>query len=78
MRCQLSPADDGASFVIPQTFIEQMGIQIGDELELFIVDKTLFLRPLSEKERETKLDHVIQGLLKKRGDVYEVLAYGVP
>ncbi|MEZ4658721.1 MAG: AbrB/MazE/SpoVT family DNA-binding domain-containing protein [Caldilineaceae bacterium] len=77
MREQVIITNNEATLRIPRFFVEELHIQDGDELEFSIIDGALIVRPLSETEREAKLDSIIQGLLRKRKSVYEALASGV-
>lgn len=54
-----------------------MGVAVGDEVDVSLVDKTLVVRPLSEKERAAKVEAAVDDVFKRRGRLLQRLAEGV-
>lgn len=54
-----------------------MGIAVGDEVDVSLVDKTLVVRPLSETERAAKVKAAMDDVFKRRGGLLKRLAEGV-
>jgi antitoxin component of MazEF toxin-antitoxin module len=68
--------ENGAAIVLSADVLEQMGIAIGDEIEIEVIDRTLILRPLDEVEREQTVASLTRSLLERRSRVYHVLGEG--
>ena len=52
MRKKITTSGNSAALVLPREFLSQMGVKVGDELELTMIDRTLVARPVSEVERD--------------------------
>jgi antitoxin component of MazEF toxin-antitoxin module len=75
-REQITLIGQSAAVFLPQEILEQMGVSIGDEVDLAVIDHTLILRSLSEVEREQKLEAVKKDIVERRRNAYERLAKG--
>jgi antitoxin component of MazEF toxin-antitoxin module len=75
-REQITRVGTSAALLLPQDVLDQMGVSIGDEVDLSIVNRKVILRPLDEVEREQKLEAATQDIFERRRSAYERLAGG--
>ncbi len=70
---------DGDKFGItfPGALLEQLGLNVGDEVQIDVVDNRIVAESMSQANHEERLSAIAQGLLQKRADVYKALAVGV-
>jgi putative addiction module antidote len=74
---KITTLGNSAAVVLPKDVLQMMNVQIGDEVELKLIDRTLVLRPISEKAREELVDAAIDGVFVRRRVLLEKLAQGV-
>ena len=67
---------DSAALLLTAEVLNQVGVQVGDEVDVSVVDRTLIVRPLDEVEREKTFSEGMESLLKRRKRLYEALAKG--
>jgi antitoxin component of MazEF toxin-antitoxin module len=77
MRRRITTSGNSAALVLSQDLLGLMGIAVGDEVDVSLVDKTLVVRPLSETERATKVQTAMDDVFKRRGRLLQRLAEGV-
>jgi antitoxin component of MazEF toxin-antitoxin module len=65
-----------AVLIVPPEFLEEMGLAVGDEVALTVVDRTLIVQPTSDKERARRIADLSDGFVRDRRTVYESLAKG--
>ena len=70
----ITTAGESAAILLPQEYLEKMGIEIGDEIDMSIKGRTLILRPLDNSERAQKIDAVTKAVFKRRKSAYKKLA----
>ncbi|MGH9901507.1 MAG: AbrB/MazE/SpoVT family DNA-binding domain-containing protein [Pyrinomonadaceae bacterium] len=75
-RRKITAAGDSAALLLPQEVLDQMGVGIGDEIDMTVVDRTLILRPPDEAERARKIDAAADAVFARRQGAYEELAKG--
>jgi len=73
-RKQITKIGDSAALLLPQDVLDQIGIEVGDEVDLAVVDRKLILRPLDEAEREERCETATKDILRRRRSAYERLA----
>jgi hypothetical protein len=54
-----------------------MGIGVGDEVDVSLIDKTLIVRPLPEAERASKVQAAIDDVFARRAGLLQRLGEGV-
>ena len=54
----------------------KLGIAIGDEVEVSLIDRTLMLQPLDEADRAQQLEAITQTVFARRQRAYTKLAQG--
>ena len=74
---RITKAGNSAALLLSKKMLDKIGIDIGDTVDISIVDRTLILRPLDEVERTQKIDAVTKSVFKRRKSAYERLAKGV-
>jgi antitoxin component of MazEF toxin-antitoxin module len=75
-RERISITGSEANLRLPGEILEGLGIDVGDEVEMLIVEGTLVIRPLNE-ERSVKINAAVTGIIERRKSAYEELARGV-
>ncbi len=75
-RQQITAVGDSAALLLPQEILELMGVHVGDELDIEVVDRKLILRPLNEVEREQKFKSTTEAIFERRKSSYQRLAEG--
>lgn len=75
-RKKITAAGNSASLELPQEILDELGVAVGDEVDLSVVDRTLILRPLDEVERARKIEAATTATFERRQSAYEELAKG--
>jgi antitoxin component of MazEF toxin-antitoxin module len=75
-RERITVIGESAALLLPKDVLDKLGIAIGDEVELSLVDRTLILQPLDEADRAQKLEAVTKMVLERRQSAYTRLAQG--
>lgn len=75
-RERITAVGESAALLLPKNILNQLGIAIGDEVELSLIDRTLVLQPLDEAERATKLSTATKTVFDRRQSAYTRLAQG--
>jgi len=66
-----------AALLLPNGFMEQLGVKVGDEVDVAVIDDALVVRRTEEADQIARIDPIIDRLFAERGEVYEALAKGV-
>ena len=69
--------DDVVSVTLPKALLEQLGLSIGDEVNVDIVDNRIVAESKTQTSHEDRLSEIAKGLIQRRADVYKALAGGV-
>jgi antitoxin component of MazEF toxin-antitoxin module len=78
MRFELTAIENyGIAIILPQELLAQVGMSVGDQVDVRLVDQTIVLQPLKEAERTKRIEEITERLLIQRKSVYEALAEGV-
>jgi antitoxin component of MazEF toxin-antitoxin module len=75
-RKRITATENSATLELPQEILDELGVAVGDELDLSVVDRTLILRPLDETERAQKIKAATEATFERRQSAYEELAKG--
>lgn len=67
---------ESAALILPKDVLDKLGIAVGDEVELSLIDRTLIVQPLAEADRAQKLEEVIKTVFERRQSAYARLAQG--
>jgi putative addiction module antidote len=66
-----------AAVVLPQELMEQIGLQIGDEVDVEVTDDALVVRRvIGEGKNKRSLDEIIDDIFERRAAAYHRLAEG--
>ena len=68
--------DDMISITFPKSLLDQLGLSVGDELQIDVVDNRLVAESTTQADREERLSKIAQDLIIRRAEVYEALAVG--
>lgn len=75
-RNRITETQNSAALLLSPELLEKLGINIGDEVDVSVVDRTLILRSLDEAERARKIDAATKTVFENRRSAYEELARG--
>ena len=75
-RERITVVGESAALLLPKDILDKLGIAIGDEVELSLIDRTLILQPLDEADRAQQLATVTQAVFARRQSAYARLALG--
>lgn len=77
MRFELTAIENrGIAVILPPELLAQVGMRVGDQVDVTLVDQTIVLQPLEEAERTKRIGEITERLLVQRKSVYEALAEG--
>ncbi len=74
---KITQLGNSAAIVLPKDILALMNIGIGDEVELTMMDKTLVVKSISEKERQEIIKNAADKVFLRRKSMLEHLAKGV-
>lgn len=75
-RRRIIASGESPAILLPQDILDEMGLSIGDEVDLTIVDRDLVLRRVDEAERGRMIQESTDAVLERRKSAYERLAKG--
>ena len=75
-RERLTTVGGSAALLLPKDVLDKLGIAIGDEVEISLVDRTLILQPLDEADRAQQLGALTKSVFARRYSAYTRLAQG--
>jgi antitoxin component of MazEF toxin-antitoxin module len=75
-RERITAVGESAVLLLPKEVLDKLGIAIGDEVELSLIDRTLMLQPLDEANRTQQLAALTKAVFARRQRAYTQLAQG--
>jgi len=75
-RERITAIGESAALLLPKEVLDKLGIAIGDEVEVSLIDRTLMLQPLDEDDRAQQLEAITQTVFARRQRAYTQLAQG--
>ena len=75
-RERITAVGETAVLLLPKEVLDKLGIAIGDEVELSLIDRTLLLQPLDEAARGQQLAAITNRVFVRRQSAYTQLAQG--
>lgn len=75
-RNRITETQNSAALLLSPELLEKLGINVGDEVDVSVVDRTLILRSLDEAARAQKIGAVTKIVFERRRSAYEELARG--
>ena len=75
-RERITAIGESAALLLPKEVLDKLGITIGDEVELSLIDHTLLLQPLDEANRAQQLAAITQTVFARRQRAYTQLTQG--
>jgi len=75
-RQTITTLNDNPALVLPQEMLAQLGVAIGDDVDVIVVEGMLVVRTPAEAERDQRVAALTQSLLERRKPVYTALAEG--
>jgi antitoxin component of MazEF toxin-antitoxin module len=76
LRRRITTTGNSAALVLSQDLLGLMGLSVGDEVELQLVDRTLLVRPIDEAGRAERVRAAMDSVLAGRKSVLRRLAEG--
>ena len=74
---KITQLGNSAAIVLPKDILAMMNIGIGDEVELSMNEKSLVVKPISEKARQELFQSSLIQVMVERKELLERLAKGV-
>jgi antitoxin component of MazEF toxin-antitoxin module len=75
-RERITAVGESAALLLPKDILDKLGIAIGDEVEISLIDRTLILQSLAEADRAQQLAAVTKTVFERRQSAYTRLAQG--
>ncbi|MBM4256473.1 MAG: AbrB/MazE/SpoVT family DNA-binding domain-containing protein [Deltaproteobacteria bacterium] len=75
-RERLTAVGESVALLLSKDVLDQLGITVGDEVEVSVLDRTLLLQPLDEADRSKQLETLTKSVFTRRADAYVRLAKG--
>lgn len=76
MKRKIATSGNSAALILSQDILGLMGLSVGDEVDVQLIDRTLVVRPLPEKEREERVASAMDSVLSRRHRLLRRLAEG--
>lgn len=76
IKRRITTAGNSAALVLSQDVLGMMGVGVGDEVELSLVDRSLVVRPVVERERDERVKAAIDDVFSRRRRLLRRLAEG--
>jgi antitoxin component of MazEF toxin-antitoxin module len=73
---RISTSGNSAALVLSQDLLGLMGVSVGDEVELKLVDRSLLVRPIDEDDRERRVKRAMADVIGRRKRLMGRLAEG--
>lgn len=77
IRKRITTAGNSAALLLSQDVLGLMGVGIGDEVELRLVDRSLLVRPLGESARVAVVGAAVDRVFREHDGLLRKLAEGV-
>ena len=77
IRRKITTAGNSAALVLSQDVLGLMGVGVGDEVDITLIDRTLVVRPAREGNRDRRVAAAIDEVFRRRGNLLSRLAEGV-
>ncbi len=74
LQVTIVPHGDSAAVVLPASFVDSIGLHIGDTLEATLGDRQLILRPVEDNARRQRLAEITGEVFERRREAYQRLA----
>jgi antitoxin component of MazEF toxin-antitoxin module len=74
MRRKITTSGNSAALLLSQDVLGLMGVRVGDEVDVSLVDRTLVVRPIAETERATRVAEVVESVYQRRRGLLRRLA----
>jgi antitoxin component of MazEF toxin-antitoxin module len=74
MRKKITTSGNSAALVVPREFLAQMGLKVGDEVELTMIDRTLVARAVAQVTRDKKVKAAVDDVFRRRRSTLKRLA----
>ena len=75
MRIELTALENrGIAVLLPPELLAQVGMSVGDQVDVTLVDQSIVLQPIEVAERVKRIDQITEQILVQRRSVYEALA----
>ena len=68
------PHGDSGAIVLPITLLKSIGVNVGDVVDVTLVERQLILRPVDDADRGQLIQDITRDVFEQRQDAYERLA----
>ncbi len=74
LRRKITTSGNSAALLLSKDLLGLMGVQVGDEVDVDLIDRTLIVRPVTETERAARVAEAAEHTFRTYGDVLGRLA----
>lgn len=74
---KITQLGNSAAIVLPKDILALMNLGIGDEVEIKLVEKTIYIKPISETAKQDLFETALRLVMTERKSMLETLAKGV-
>lgn len=75
-RRKVTTANGSAAILLSTDLLTEMGVVVGDEVDVVVVDGVLVIRSLDEVARASTVEAIAAAMFQRRRAVYQELAQG--
>jgi len=76
-RGRITATGDSPALLLSQEVLDKLGLKVGDEVDISLVERTLILRSLDEADRARRIENTTSSIFERRKSAYEELAKGI-
>lgn len=76
LRKKVTAVGNSAAIVLSRDLLQLLGLEVGQEVELSVIDRTLVVRSAQEAERAEKIRRAADKVFKRREGLLTRLAEG--
>ena len=77
LRKRITTVGNSAALVLSRDLLKLMDIEVGDEVEISVIDRALVLRSVADVARAEKLKRTVDDVFKRRKTLLTRLAAGI-
>ena len=76
IQVQITKIGENAMLPLSDELLKQIGVKVGEAVNLSIEDKKIVMRPQVQVDLEKRVDDIVTDLLERRASTYQKLAEG--
>ncbi len=76
LRKKIATIGNSAALVLSKDMLALMGVEVGDEVEISMVDQLMVVRPVPTAAKKRKTEKAIDEVFRRRHELFKRLAAG--